>query len=136
MPLIVDFLLPKVPVSHQTKSKDRKEAWRDFVYGRALHAWPATPLIDCDLKFTMVYLADNPTAGDINNFVKPVQDALCSLIYADDSMVLDVSAHMRFFDLPTSVAGIPGLLAQAILSGEPCVYVAISDSRDLGKELT
>ncbi|MFX1680370.1 RusA family crossover junction endodeoxyribonuclease [Mitsuaria sp. CC2] len=133
--MIVDFLLPRTPVSHQAKNKDHKEAWRDYVYGRAMQAWPANPLIDCHLKFTMVYLADDPRAGDINNFVKPVQDALCALIYADDAMVLDVSAHMRSLTVPNSIAGIPRLLAQAIIDGEPCVYVAISDSRDLAEEL-
>lgn len=135
MPLIVDFLLPRRPVSHQGKNPDHKKAWNDYVFGRAMEAWPVKPLVGCQLKFTMVYLADNPDPGDINNFVKPVQDALCACIYADDSMIRDVSAHMRLLTEPNAISGLPYKLAQAVISGEPCVYVAISDSSELVQEL-
>lgn len=136
MALIVDFVLPRRPVSHQTKHSASREAWRDYIFGRALTAWPAKPLQNYPLKFTMVYLSDDPKPGDINNFVKPIQDALCALIYADDSMILDISAHMRLLSEPNSIAGLPHMLAQAIIDGEACVYVAISDSSELAKELS
>ncbi|GJI96467.1 hypothetical protein RugamoR57_31850 [Duganella caerulea] len=135
MPLIVDFLLPRRPVSHQAKDAKNKQAWRDYVYGRAMTIWPTRPLVNYPLKFTMVYLSDDPAPGDINNFVKPVQDALRALIYADDSMILDVSAHMRLLSEPNSISGLPGVLARAIIDGEACVYVAISDSPELAEEL-
>jgi len=135
MPLIVEFLLPRRPVSHQAKDADNKKAWRDYVYGRAMKIWPAKPLVNYPLKFTMVYLSDDPKPGDINNFVKPVQDALCGLIYGDDSMILDVSAHMRLLSEPNSIRGLPDILARAIIGGEACVYVAISDSAELAEEL-
>ncbi|MDH0863015.1 RusA family crossover junction endodeoxyribonuclease [Mitsuaria sp. GD03876] len=133
MPLIVDLLLPRTPISHQSKNVEHKRAWRDFVYGRAMQVWPTKPLIDCDLKFTMVYLTSDRDAGDINNFVKPVQDALCSLIYADDAMIMDISAHLRVCESQHSM-GLPALLANACDLGQPCVYVAISDSGDLQEE--
>lgn len=135
MGLIVDFLLPRRPVSHQAKSGPNKDAWRDFVYGRARLVWPARPLTDYPLKFTMVYLSDDPAPGDINNFVKPVQDILCALIYADDSMIRDVSAHMRFLSEPNAIRGLPEKLARAVIDGETCVYVAIHDSNELAEEL-
>lgn len=69
------------------------------------------------------------------NFVKPVQDALCALIYADDSMIRDVSAHMRIADVKCDTEGLPEKLAQAICAGQVCVYVAISDSRELAEEV-
>jgi crossover junction endodeoxyribonuclease RusA len=80
MPLIVDFMLPRRPVSHQAKDTAHKNAWRNYVVGRAMNAWPGKPRRDYPLKFTMVYLSDDPEPGDINNFVKPVQDALCAWI--------------------------------------------------------
>lgn len=76
----------------------------------------------------MVYLSEDPEPGDINNLVKPVQDALCALIYADDSMIRDVSAHMRLLSELTAIHGLPRMLAEAIIHGQACVYVAISDS--------
>lgn len=135
MPLIVDFLLPRRPVSHQAKDSANKSAWRDYVFGRALHAWPAKPLLNYPLKFTMVYLSEDPDPGDINNFVKPIQDALCALVYADDSMIRDVSAHLRLLSELTATRGLPRKLAEAVIQGQACVYVAISDSPELAEEL-
>ena len=135
MPLIVDFLLPRRPLSHQAKDVANKNAWRDYIFGRARQAWPARPLLDWPLKFTMVYLSDDPKPGDINNFVKPVQDALCALIYADDSMIRDVSAHMRLLSEPNAIVGLPPKLATAVVQGQACVYVAISDSNELAEEI-
>ncbi len=83
----------------------------------------------------MVYLSDVRSPGDINNFVKPIQDALCALVYADDSMILDVSAHMRYLREPIAFRELPRKLAQAVIDGQACVYVAISDSSDLAEEL-
>lgn len=83
----------------------------------------------------MVYLADDPKPGDINNFVKPVQDALCACIYADDSMIRDVSAHMRLLSEPNAISGLPDKLAQAVIDGQACVYVAIHYSTELAEEL-
>ena len=50
-------------------------------------------------------------------------------------MILDVSAHMRFLSEPNAISGLPRILAQAIIDGESCVYVAISDSSELVEEL-
>jgi len=135
MPLIVDFVLPRRPVSHQTKDASQRRAWRAYIYGRARLAWPARPLVNYPLKFTMVYLSKAEWPGDINNFVKPVQDALCALIYADDSMIRDVSAHVRAVDVNHNMDGLPAKLAEAIASGSTCVYVAISDSSELAEEV-
>lgn len=135
MALIVDFLLPCSPVSYQTKYASHRRAWNEYIYGRARLAWPARPLVNYPLKFTMVYLYDTQQPGDINNFVKPVQDALCALIYADDSMIRDVSAHLRVADVKCDTYGLPAKLAQAIHVGQACVYVAISDSRELAEEV-
>lgn len=135
MPLIVDFFLPRKPVSHQAKDKKNLDAWKEYVYARAHRVWPVTPLCGLPLKFTMVYLAEAEDVGDINNFVKPVQDALNTLIYGDDELVMDVSAHKRILSEPIDITGLPEELAMAVIQGVPCVYVAISNSRELAKEL-
>ena len=135
MPLIVEFLLPRRPVSHQAKDAASKVAWRDYVFGRAMHAWPAKPLRDVPLKFTMVYVSHDANPGDINNFVKPVEDALRALVYADDSMIRDVSAHFRRLRDFTALSGLPPTLKAAMIQGQACVYVAISDSPELAEEL-
>lgn len=83
----------------------------------------------------MVYLAQEAEEGDINNFVKPIQDALNTLVYADDSLIMDVSAHKRILSDPVEIEGIPRKLAMAVIHGEPCVYISISRSRELREEI-
>lgn len=82
----------------------------------------------------MVFLAEADDEGDINNFVKPVQDALNSLVYADDDLVMDVSAHKRVLSEPIAIDGLPDQLSLAVIDGMPCVYIAISKSRELSEE--
>jgi hypothetical protein len=82
-----------------------------------------------------VYLSKDPRPGDINNFVKPIQNALCACVYADDAMIRDVSAHMRLLSEPNAIHGLPEKLARAVIDGEACVYVAIHDSTELAEAL-
>ncbi|WP_217550298.1 RusA family crossover junction endodeoxyribonuclease [Pantoea sp. GbtcB22] len=135
MAKIVEFLLPRAPVSHQSKSAKHKSEWQDYVYGRARQAWKGMPIVNSPLKFLMIYISEESAQGDINNFVKPVQDALNSCIYADDSLVKDVSAHMRILSEPNAITGLPYILKEAIIEGIACVYVAIYDSIELKEVL-
>jgi len=50
-------------------------------------------------------------------------------------MIRDVSAHLRVLSEPNQITGLPATLAQAMLAGYACVYVAIHDSPDLAEEL-
>jgi hypothetical protein len=43
MPLIVDFIVPQRPVSHQAKDSATKVLCKNYVYGPAMQAWPAEP---------------------------------------------------------------------------------------------
>ena len=134
MAKLVEFLIPRMPVSHQCKNKDNKREWMEFVSSIGLEAWNGQAVItNKKLKFLMVYLSQLSITGDINNFVKPVQDALNKKIYHDDDLIKDVSAHMRYLDEPNVVTGLPEILREAFIEGQSCVYVAIYDSIDLSE---
>ncbi|EGG4958979.1 RusA family crossover junction endodeoxyribonuclease [Salmonella enterica] len=134
MAKLVEFVMSRMPVSHQCKNKANKKEWMEYVSSEGVTAWNGQEIItDKKLKFLMIYLADFSMPGDINNFVKPVQDALNEKIYSDDVLIKDVSAHMRFLDEPNDPAGLPDILGKAIIDGNPCVYVAIYDSIELSE---
>lgn len=134
MAKLVEFVMSRMPVSHQCKNKANKKEWMEYVSSEGVIAWNGQAVItNKKLKFLMVYLADFSMPGDINNFVKPVQDALNEKIYSDDVLIKDVSAHMRFLDEPNDPAGLPDMLGKAIIEGNPCVYVAIYDSIELSE---
>jgi len=129
-----DFLVPRRPLSHQAKNTQHKNAWRDFVFGRALQEWTGPPITKNGLRFTLVYLCEDDPP-DINNIIKPVQDALIGLVYSDDDLIIDIQGHLRMTDDLIDVTGLPPLLQNAVLGGVDCLYVRIDMSPPIGELL-
>lgn len=77
-----------------------------------------------------LYLCGEAPA-DIDNIVKPIQDSLVGVVYADDSLIADVDSHRRFITDPIDLTNLPTLLIQGADSGEECVYVSVSFSENL-----
>lgn len=130
---IFEVLLPRRPISYQGTSRSREE-WKVYIYGRAFTVWNKTPISTGGLRFTVVYLCESDPA-DINNIIKPIQDAMNTLVYADDGLVCDVTGHMRLLSDPIDIVGLPPLLADAVISGSECVYVQIAKSNELNQEV-
>lgn len=130
---IIEFLIPKRPVSLQAKSQSKKE-WKDFVKLHAAQNWTGSPPVqDVSLRLTIVYLC-NDSPPDIDNIIKPIQDALNNLVYEDDGLIADVDSHRRFISDPvdlTKLSKLPDLLVKGIEQNEECVYVRVSQSQNL-----
>jgi crossover junction endodeoxyribonuclease RusA len=73
---------------------------------------------------TLVYLCDDSPA-DIDNIIKPVQDALVGVVYADDALVTDVDSHKRFLSDTIDITNLPSLLIQGVVLGEECIYIRV-----------
>ena len=128
---LFEVLIPKRPVSHQARNRDNLQAWKNYVYGRARSAWTrGVPLSGVPLRFTLVYLCDGSPA-DTDNIVKPIQDALVGVVFSDDSWVSDVDSHRRFLSDGVDITNLPSLLIEGVLSGEECVYVAVTQAEPL-----
>jgi Holliday junction resolvase RusA-like endonuclease len=127
-----EFLIPKRPVSLQTKNRKNLQAWKSYVRGEAAKVWAATssPVSAPSLRFTIVYLCDTAPA-DIDNIIKPIQDALVGLVFDDDFLVSDVDSHRRFLTEPIDLTSLPPLLQAGAAKGGECVYVRIGDAQEL-----
>lgn len=127
-----EFLIHKRPVSLQTKNRVNLQAWKIFVRGEASKLWTSgsPPVSSPALRFTIVYLCDDSPA-DIDNIIKPIQDALVGLVFEDDFLVSDVDSHRRFLQEPIDVTNLPPLLQRGVAEGNECVYVRVSDAQDL-----
>jgi len=134
MTTLIEFLLPRRPLSHQAKDSKHKTAWKNYVYGRAFSVWKKKPIKSGTLKFTVVYLCEDDPA-DINNIIKPIQDALSTLVYSDDSLIWDITGHMRLLSQPIDIIGLPDMLSDAVIGGTECVYVRIMLSNELNCEV-
>lgn len=128
---LFEMLIPKRPVSHQAKNRANLQNWKDFVYGRARKEWKeGTPLQDVGLRFTLVYIC-NDSPADVDNIIKPIQDALIGVVFADDSQLSDVDSHRRFLSDRIDITNLPPLLIEGVATGEECVYVRVSLAESL-----
>ena len=123
--LLFEMLIPRRPVSHQAKNRENLQAWKDYIYGRAKNEWiGGTPYIEGGLRLTIVYLSDDSPA-DIDNIIKPIQDALVGVVYADDALISDVDSHRRFLSDAIDITNLPLLLIKGVASGEECIYIRV-----------
>ncbi len=96
----------------------------------ATKVWTGSPLQTDNLHLTLVYLCDE-SPPDVDNIIKPIQNALVGLVFDDDSQIADVESHRRFLDDTLDLTSLPQLLLSGIASQKECVYVRVADSKSL-----
>jgi len=128
---IVEFLVPRRPVSLQAKNKANRRAWQQTVASHAAAVWaPRPPLAAGDLRLTIVYLCGDAPA-DIDNIIKPIQDALVGVVYTDDSLVTDVDSHRRPYVGTFDPLALPALVLSGAFMQTECIYVRVEHAQPL-----
>ena len=126
---LFEFLIPKRPLSLQAKRKSL-QAWKRFVHAEAAKVWSGPMFEEGNLQLTLIYLCDQ-APPDIDNIIKPIQDALVGLVFIDDSLIGDVDSHRRFLNETFDLTRLPTPLLLGIASQQECVYVRVSSSKSL-----
>jgi hypothetical protein len=131
MVTIFEFLLPRRPVSLQAK---RLQPWKAYVRAEATRAWTSATPSDAEaFRLTLVYLC-NTSPVDIDNIIKPIQDALETVVYPADEFITDVDSHRRLFTDAFNLTSLPALLIQGIALQQECVYVRVQAGTTLSIE--
>lgn len=122
----LEFIVEGVPVSAQAKRAASLTAWKAKVLGSAMSGLPAGHW--ATLRPVAVAILDFPDAapaGDLDNIVKPILDALRPHIYLDDRQVERI--WVQRFGPGTSplFVGPSSLLLEALDRAKPLVYVWI-----------
>ncbi len=86
--------------------------------------WSGPPHVAPAFRVTMVYLCD-VDAADIDNIIKPIQDALVGVVMPGDELVSDVDSHGRLLTQALDLTDLPTLLVQGIQTQRECVYVRV-----------
>jgi crossover junction endodeoxyribonuclease RusA len=121
-----EFVIPRRPVSLQTRRRARLQEWKDYVRGHAAAAWSGgAPWADEGVSLTLVYLYDEAPV-DIDNIIKPIQDALVGLVLEDDILVTDVRGHRQIRTGIFDLGRLPNPLITALVEGGESVYVRVS----------
>lgn len=115
-----EFIVEGVPVSAQAKNS--LKWWKQKVADAAKLAWPAAnvPIRD-ELQIVITYFYDLYPVGDIDNIIKPIQDALIGLTYNDDRQIADTRARRLSLNVIYPEQNVLRLLNR-LLTGNKALY--------------
>lgn len=118
------------PVSQQTRRRDRLKAWKAIVRQEAEKYWsssqpPATGLVM--LKLTYFY---DSVAMDVDNIVKPIQDAIIGLAYVDEEQITDVLVRKRDLSGNFKVENTTPILAEGFARGNEFLHIVVTTAPD------
>lgn len=107
MALPCEFVMIGVPVSQQTRDRERRRQWIQDVRGIAALNWDGQAFLDETLMVTITYFYDT-VPMDVDNIPKPILDGLKGAVYSDDAQITDLLCRKR--SLRDSVLQLPDIL--------------------------
>ena len=97
-----DCVVLGIPKSVQAKAASITR-WKADVRAAAVAAWPdGDPPLTDEVQIHVTFYHDGAPL-DVDNMLKPIQDALCGVVYEDDKQLSDTHGHLR--DLNATVPG-------------------------------
>lgn len=127
-----EFVALGVPISAQA-SGTSKVRWKGEVATAAQLAWGTAPPLDVEVMLQLTYFHESAPL-DVDNMIKPIQDALNGIVYVDDKQVARVISSRSDLDGTFRVRGLSTALAEGFVSNGPFVHVKVMPAPD-AKEL-
>ena len=118
-----DFVVFDIPKSVQAGRASLRR-WRDEVRSAAAEAWPGCSPLDIEVQIHVTFYHDGAPL-DVDNMLKPIQDALCGVAYQDDQQLTDTHGHLRDLNGRYRVRGMTPAQAHGFTSGGPFVHIRI-----------
>jgi len=123
-----DCIALGVPKSVQA-SGSSKSRWKAEVALAAQAAWGTDPPLDVEVLLRLTYFHESAPL-DVDNMIKPIQDALIDIVYADDKQVARVVSSRADLNGPFRVRGLSEALASGFLSDGPFVHIKVEPAPD------
>ena len=122
-------------MSAQTHNANGLAAWKRQIRTAATTSWPAGQLTyTADVELRVTHYAEGRIA-DMDNLLRPIQDALQGIVYVNDRVVKDVAGNWRDIDGRFRLRYIARSLAEAFSDGREFLHIRIwraSGQEDLG----
>ena len=123
--LPIEFTFEGPPLSFQSKNKTRRRAYKSRVAAEAQAVLDAdfTPITDeLDIVITYYYEGQTP---DIDNIIKPIQDALIGIVYVDDNQIADTRSRKKEINGSYKIRNASFAIVQAFSNGSEFIHVKI-----------
>ena len=123
-----EFVIPQRPVSQQARRQARLREWKEFIASYARLAINEPRVLATEpVALRLLYFYD-AAALDVDNILKPIQDALVGILFEDDPVVTDVEIRRRWRGTTFTINAVSPVLAAGLALDREFVYVALSDA--------
>jgi crossover junction endodeoxyribonuclease RusA len=128
----LEFTIVGPPISQQASASSRQR-WKAAVAAAAISALPSgtTPIAD-EVAISINYYYDGQPP-DVDNIIKPIQDALKGIVYFDDSQVVQAQSSRTRIDGSFTIRGASAVLLTAFSRRDAFVYVKVTTPPDLSR---
>ena len=123
-----EFVAIGVPISSQAKGTS-KSKWKAVVSVAAQAAWGTDPPLDTEVQLQLTYFHESAPL-DVDNMIKPIQDALNGIAYIDDKQVARVISSRSDLNGSFRVRGLSAPLANGFGSDGPFVHIKLVPAPD------
>ncbi len=124
-----EFTVEGTPISQQAKKRRVLNQWKAQVRNTARKYWPhKQPPTRDQIRMTLTYFYKFE-ALDVDNMIKPIQDALIGLVYNDDKQITDVYSRKRKLNTSFRLLNVSPAIARGLASGREFLHVLIEDAR-------
>lgn len=118
------------PVSQQTRRRERLRAWKIVVRQEAEKYWSSGQKAATGLIMLQITYFYDSVAIDVDNIVKPIQDAIIGLAYIDDDQVTDVLVRKRNLSGNFKVENMTSTLAEGFSRGNEFLHILVIEAPD------
>jgi crossover junction endodeoxyribonuclease RusA len=125
-----EFTIKGPPVSHQTRNRARLQQWKTEVATAATAAWSHGAAVTDIVAVTITYYYEG-TSPDVDNIIKPIQDALIGIVFIDDDQVSDVKSRKRSIDGSFRIRGVSALVLEAFGNGDDFLHIKVDEAPDM-----
>ena len=123
-----EFVVDGLPISQQTRRRERLKAWKTTVRQEPEKYWWSEQKTATGLVMLQITYFYDSVAVDVDNIVKPIQDAIIGLAYVDDDQVTDVLVRKRDLSGNFRVEDMTSILVEGFARGNEFLHIVVIDA--------
>jgi len=125
-----EFTIKGPPVSQQTRNRQRLLQWKTSVAAAATAVWAHANPVSDDVAVTITYYYED-SCPDVDNIIKPIQDALIGVVFDDDDQIVDTKSRKRRIDGSFRIRGVSSVLLSAFADGDDFLHIKVDEAPDM-----
>ncbi|MEH2238016.1 RusA family crossover junction endodeoxyribonuclease [Nostoc sp.] len=126
-----EFIVDGPPVSQQARNRgkgNRLEAWKTTVRQEAEKYWSSEQKTATGLVMLQITYFYDSVEIDVDNIVKPIQDAMKGLAYVDDKQVSDLLVRKRNLSGNFRIENMTSTLTEGFVRGNEFLHIVVIDA--------